>query len=398
MKIAVLSTSFSQGGAAIVTGRLTDALQLLGHEVKTFELEGNRERRASFLMERLEIFAGNGFNRKDLFKVSTATFGRRGIVGDLLEWKPDVAVFGWVNHGLLSLRQVRAIGAAGIPIVWIMHDMWNMTGICHHSLGCRRFEVECGLCPLIARPLRGRSDLSHRVWVRKNETYGKVKNLTFVAVSHWLAGMAAKSSLLGKLDCRVIPNVFPVKNHMVGPKERGLIIFGAARLDDPIKGFDYAIDALNRLDPESGAHVAFFGNIRNTEALERLRLPFELLGPLSGREVADLCSRAQVILSTSLYETLPTTLIEGQASGAVPVSFDRGGQADIIEHLQTGWLAPFGNTESIARGVEWALDGGIDPERLRAAVVRKFSAESVARAYIELFREVTGEDQPRFRE
>lgn len=391
MRIAVLSTSFSRGGAAIVTGRLVDALRRIGHEVATFELEGKRERRPSFLMERLEIYSANGFNRKDLFKVSTASFGRRGIVGELLQWKPDVAVFGWVNHGLLSLRQIKEIGRAGIPIVWIMHDMWNMTGICHHALGCVRFEGECGLCPLIAGPLRGSHDLSHKVWRRKNETYDEVKNLTFVAVSHWLAELAANSSLLGKRDCRVIPNVFPVENYRLAEKEKGLIIFGAARLDDPIKGLEYAIDALNMVDPESGAHVAFFGDIRNPEALERLRLPFELLGPLSGREVADLCSRAQVILSTSLYETLPTTLIEGQASGAVPVSFDRGGQADIIEHMKTGWLAPFGNTESIARGIEWGLGGGADPKELRASVARKFSADVVAGAYVELFREVTGE-------
>ncbi len=391
MKIAVLSTSFSLGGAAIVTSRLVDALRMLGHEVKTFELEGKRERKPSFLKERIEIFAANGFSRKNLFKVSTASFGCWNIVGDLIAWKPDVAVFGWVNHGLLSLRQVSKIGRSGIPVVWIMHDMWNMTGICHHSMGCRRFEAKCGCCPLIAAPLRRKGDLSHRVWRSKAKTYSGLEKLTFVAVSHWLARMAAKSSLLAGRDCRVIPNVFPTLNYRPGRKEKGLIIFGAARLDDPIKGLDYAIDALNRLDPASGAHAAFFGDIRNPQVLERLRLPYELLGPLQSKEVADLCARAQVILSTSLYETLPTTLIEGQASGAIPVSFDRGGQEDIIEHLKTGWLASFGNTESVAHGIEWALAQPIEASALRESVEQKFSAEAVAGAYVELFREVTGE-------
>lgn len=391
MKIAVLSTSFSVGGAAIVTQHLVDGLRATGNEVKPFSLSGIRERRPSFLKERLEIFIGNGLNRRDLFKVSTATFGDSKIVDDLLQWRPDVVVLAWINQGMLSLKHVRRIGESGIPMVWVMHDMWNMTGICHYSQGCGRFEGECGYCPLIAKPLRCASDMSRRVWRRKRETYGRLPGLTFVAVSRWLADQASKSSLLGRRECPVIPNVFPLENYSIGKKEPGLIVFGAARLDNPIKGLDLAVDALNRLDPKSGAHVVFFGDIRTTEALERLRLPYKLAGALSTAEVADLCSRAQVMLSTAHYETLGMTLIEGQASGAVPVSFNRGGQVDIIEHMKTGWLAPFGDVESIACGIEWALSGVVAPEKLRESVARKFSAATVARAYVELFRRVKGE-------
>ncbi|MDE7336084.1 MAG: glycosyl transferase, partial [Muribaculaceae bacterium] len=68
MKIAILSTSLTTGGAAIVTERLGRALENIGHEVKFFTLPGRRARKLPFLAERLEVFAGNGFNRKDLFK------------------------------------------------------------------------------------------------------------------------------------------------------------------------------------------------------------------------------------------------------------------------------------------------------------------------------------------
>ncbi len=71
MKIAILSTSLTTGGAAIVTERLGRALESLGHEVKFFILPGKRERKPSFLAERLEVFIGNGFNKKDLFTAWT---------------------------------------------------------------------------------------------------------------------------------------------------------------------------------------------------------------------------------------------------------------------------------------------------------------------------------------
>lgn len=385
MKIALLTTSALLGGAAIASSRLADALRACGHEVEIFSLDGRRrERTLPFIAERAKIFFGNGFNRDNLFKVSTASDGRRGLVEKVLAAHPDVIVLGWINQGLLSLGQIQKLGAGGTPLVWMMHDMWNLTGICHHSLGCMHFVGECGRCPLIAKSMRGENDLSHKVWLRKRALYRSVR-IQFVAVSNWLAELSRRSKLLADNPPVVIPNVFPMENFHIGEKERGLIVFGAARLDDPIKGLHHAVRALNLLSDRPEVHAVFFGELRNPGALGGLRIPYRHVGSLGQEAVAKLMSRAQVILSSSLYETLPTTLIEGQASGAMPVSFDRGGQRDIVEHHRSGYLAPFGDEEALARGIRWALDSEISPEELRAGMARKFSAEAVARRMISLF-------------
>ena len=388
MKIAILSTSATLGGAAIASARLASALKDQGQEVRLFTLDGvRRERTLPFLAERAEIFVSNGLNRDNLFKVSTASTGRSGIVEEVLSMAPDVIVLGWVNQGFLSLGQIRKLGSHGIPLVWVMHDMWNLTGICHHSLGCTRFTGECGYCPMIKKPMRGAGDLSHRVWSRKERLYLSVP-MRFVAVSHWLADLGRRSKLMRDNPPVVIPNVFPMENFRIGPKENGLIIMGAARLDDPIKGFHHAVGALNLLQGHPTAHVCFFGELRNPDALKGLKIPFEYLGPLDEAEVVELMSRACVVLSSSLYENLPTTLIEGQASGAMPVSFDRGGQADIIDHHHSGFLAPFGDEAALARGLQWAIEGPVAPETLRAEVERKFSAKAVAGRMISLFEDL----------
>ncbi len=385
MKIALLTTSALHGGAAIASARLADALRRCGQEVEIFSLDDKkRERTLPFLAERAKIFLANGLNRNNLFKVSTASDGRRGLVERVLAWGPDVIVMGWINQGLLSLSQIERLGAGGTPLVWMMHDMWNLTGICHHSLGCMHFVGECGRCPLISKQMRGENDLSHKVWLRKRRLYDSVR-IQFVSVSNWLAELSRRSKLLADNPPVVIPNVFPMENFYIAPKEPGLIIFGAARLDDPIKGLHHAVRALNQVADLPGAHAVFFGELRNSAALSDLRIPYEHVGPLDLTRVAELMSRAQVVLSSSLYETLPTTLIEGQASGAMPVSFDRGGQRDIIEHHRSGYLAPFGDEEALGRGIRWALESEISPEELRAEVARKFSAEAVARRMIDLF-------------
>ncbi len=113
-----------------------------------------------------------------------------------------------------------------------------------------------------------------------------------------------------------------------------IILMGAARLDDPIKGLDYAIDALNiivaRAHPEVAAGVrsrVLRGDTQPATA-RTPGIPYRHLGMITdSRLVSDLYAASRIILSTSLYETLPGTLIEGMAGGCIPVSFAQGGQS-----------------------------------------------------------------------
>lgn len=95
-----------------------------------------------------------------------------------------------------------------------------------------------------------------------------------------------------------------------------------------------------------------------------------------------------MVLSSSLYETLPGTLIEGQASGCLPVTFGRGGQADIVTHLSDGYIARYADTRDLAKGILWVLDQNVDRQALHESVRRRFSSTSVARSYIELFNQL----------
>lgn len=379
MKIAVLSTSASVGGAAIVTTSLVEALRGRGHEVGYFTLEGKREAKPSFLAERLGIFLRNGLRRDSLFKVSMADFGSPGIVERVRSFAPDVILLGWINQGFLSLSQITALSRIA-KTFWVMHDMWNFTGICHYSFGCMRFTGHCGDCPMIAGFMRGRHDLSNKGWHRKQRFYSR-NPLRFIAVSSWVKDMARRSSLLRDADVRVIPNVYPLYDFHIEAKEPGLIAWGAERLDNPIKGLRLAVEALNLLPSDLKVRVVFFGGYKDTSVLNGLKVPYELTGPLPVEGVRQLLARSQVVLSTALYETFGNTLIEGQASGAVPVSFNRGGQVDIIRHKESGFLADFGDIAAIARGVEWALTEGPSPESLRLAAERNFSASAVAARY-----------------
>ena len=101
--------------------------------------------------------------------------------------------------------------------------------------------------------------------------------------------------------------------------------------------------------------------------------------------VRQLYASSDVVLSTSLYETLPGTLIEGQAAGCLPVTFGRGGQGDIVTHRVDGYIAEYPDPKDIARGILWALNAKVDRQALHDSVGRRFGAESVAKRYIDLY-------------
>lgn len=406
MKIVILNKSDSTGGAAVVSRRLMEALRNAGHDARMLVVEklsdspfvesvGGLRSKATFLSERLGIFLANGFNRADLFKVDTASSGLP-LWNHPLVKEADVVCLNWINQGMLSLSGVRRIARMGKPVVWTMHDMWNMTGICHHAATCTDFHRNCGNCMFLGSRAAD-NDLSARVWNKKNAILSDL-GIRYVAVSSWLASRARKSSLLRSADVRVIPNAFclpDVEDHPRNDAER-VIIMGAARLDDPIKGLPVLKEALRILAEENvmNFRLVTFGGVKDPEQLSGFAVPHTHLGTLrSEAAVAEAMGSADVVVSASYYETLPGTLVEGQAFGAVPVGFRSGGQSDIIDDGVTGCLAdpdPRKNAEALADAIKRAVALQSDSTRrkMRESVERKFASTRVADAYISLFREI----------
>ena len=401
MKLVIINHSDTLGGASVVSYRLMKALRAMGVDASMLvsHKAGNDphvhmagmslRRKYTFLAEHLRIFTANGFNRDDLFKASIATDGLPLSRHPLVK-EADGVIINWVNQGMLSLREIGRIAAA-VPTVWTMHDMWNLTGVCHHAGECLAYRAPAGCadCPLM-HGRAGKHDLSARTFSRKKDLYASV-DIQFVAVSTWLRKLAEKSSLMAGCRVSVIPNAFPIEDFYTSPRmasapfglpeDKKLIVMGAARLDDPVKGLPYAIEALNRLRRDD-AMVVFFGAVRDPHAFDSLHFPYRHIGPVSEAELLrELYARATVVMSTSLYETLPGTLIEGQAAGCTPVSFDRGGQADIIDSSSAGYLVPAYDTEAFASALDSALDNPLDRTSLHNSVEKKFSATAVAEKY-----------------
>lgn len=465
MKIVIINKSDATGGAAVVSRRLMEALREAGADARMLVVEkltdspyvelaaSPGKSRIPFILERLKIFLANGLDRNTLFKIDTASDGlplwRHHLVKEA-----DAVLLNWVNQGMLSLEGIRKILKLGKPVVWTMHDMWCMTGVCHHAGECRRYLEECGDCPLLGR-MKCKKDISHTTWKRKLRLGELPEKISYVAVSNWLACKARESSLLGCQSVTVIPNAFHIPADMrfgdidekldLPPELRGLdlqrwgtgedfsqisgigkdlesqgeersavdcgekddsevltILFGAARLDDPIKNLPALVEMTKVLSCDypalaSRLQLVTFGNVKNPGALEGIAIHHSHLGMVKGEAaVRKVYENADILVSSSTYETLPGTLVEAQAYGCVPVSFNQGGQSDIVDHLKTGYIAEFSadaeeGGRRLAEGVAWAAGIMSDQGRrremkkaMRRSVERRFSARYVAEAYLRL--------------
>ncbi len=407
MKVVVVNHSDMQGGAAIVSLRLVHALQDAGIDARMLVIDkqsddelvgvmgGKWRNKWNFLAERLGVFLRNGMRRDTLFKIDT---GSHGINLASHPWvkDADVVCLNWVNQGTLSLKGVEQLAKSGKPIVWTMHDMWNCTGVCHYSFDCERYKDHCHSCPLLET---NGKDLSTTIQEKKRKLYEQV-SIHFVAVSHWLAECCKQSKTMANSDLSVIYNAFPIDDfdctRQTGgfegiPADKKIMVMGARRLDVEVKGFKELIEttqyiADNKPELASKIHLVLYGDLHDKTLLSKIKIPCTYLGTISSTEqLSSLYRHSDIVLSTALYENLPGTLIEGQASGCLPVTFGKGGQADIVEHLKTGYIAEYKDPASVAAGIEWAIGANVSREFLHSEVERKFAASKIAQQYIELF-------------
>ena len=413
MRVLIVNTSEKTGGAAVAANRLVNALNNNGVKAKMLVRKKETDSLTvvglpqslrlswNFLWERWCIFWHLHFSRKHLFEIDIANIGTD--ITSLPEFQEaDVIHLHWINQGMLSLKGIQKILDSGKPVVWTMHDMWELTGICHHSYGCDRYQDACHHCPFLQ--IRGSNDLSHKVYNKKAKLYADF-DIRFVAVSKWLADKASKSALTSNKPVVIIPNSISLSQFVMinridarrslSYNEKYIVIFGAARIDDDIKGLHFLLDALRLLVEQKrydrhNLRLLLFGGVRDESVLKTIPVPFTYWGYINDcLQLSQLYSAANIVVSSSLYETFGQTLIEAQLCGCVPVAFGNSGQADIIDHQVNGYLADYLSVDSLADGIDWAFHANLQQRDLKTSVVKKYSESVVASKYIQLYQELT---------
>ena len=310
------------------------------------------------------------------------------------------------THGNYFSHTVLPLLSRRRPVVWRLSDMWPMTGHCAYSFDCERWRTGCGSCPILSDPPELYRDTTATLWKIKDWSYSH-SDLTIVAPSKWIAGLAAESPLLNRFQIHIIPNgldttVFaPVpkdeaRNSLqIDPAER-VVLFSAESLSDRRKGGAYMQAAINRLaETEQNLTVLMVG-----ENGSNIDMPASVRTRVTGRidddrALAKIYSAADVFVLPTLAENLPNVALESMACGTPPVIFDVGGCSDAVRHMETGYLAKYANDEDLARGISLLLNDDELRVRLsrrsREVATSEYNIELQAQRFLSLYQQLTSD-------
>jgi glycosyltransferase involved in cell wall biosynthesis len=187
----------------------------------------------------------------------------------------------------------------------------------------------------------------------------------------------ALEALLFRLSHRVVaPSHFAadvvLRVHRLDPDDLAVLTYGAPRLEptmrarlagDPLdvvsvgrvakqKGLDDLCD-ISAAVPEYVASFAHIGSPRKDGAdgaVQQARISW--LGYRPYPKVLARLLEADIVLSTSMYETFGLALLEGMAAGAVPVAFACGAYEEFIEPDISGVLVAPGDVGGAIQAIE----------------------------------------------
>ncbi len=287
--------------------------------------------------------------------------------------KADVIYIHWALKGLMNFRSMEQLARLNKPVVIFLHDMWNITGGCHHSFTCEKYKTEgCNNCPMFSPGKR--NDLSAKEFRKKLKLYSKYNNLFFASPSRWLFDCAKESLLTKNKPVFYIPNI--LDNTLFKPIDKSaarlilnvdagetVIAFGAITVNSPYKGWAYlqkALELLKQDDSLKNISVLIFGSAYNKEIADAIPFKTRFMGYLLDEYSTSLVyNAADVFIAPSLAEAFGYVVMEALSCGTPVVGFNVGGIPDMIRHKENGYLAKYKDAEDVSEGIKFCLKNKI---------------------------------------
>jgi glycosyltransferase involved in cell wall biosynthesis len=414
MKVALFCTN-DVGGAGKAALRLHKGLSLIGEDSTFFvkhksgfdnnviQLHGPEINNLLFENIVQKYFVQNIYSGNTMSSMMYPSVGF-----NFLEYikEYDIINLHWVSM-FISVEAIVKMNTMGKPVIWTLHDQNPMTGACHYTHGCEKFQTDCSGCP----QLRENSYNITKVLLETKVKY-LPENLVLVAPSKWLADCAKSSLVFKNKRVEVIPNSLetdffrPVdkqeaKESMGIPQDARVIVFGACDLKERRKGANELLKVIryfkqttyagiNKLIEKKQLYLLIFGS--GAFFLDDLDLPLIQLGYVKhDEELSLIYSAADVLALPSLEDNLPNSLLESLSCGTPVVSFATGGMLDVIENGRNGFLVPLHDARSFAERLIDVLQGKSMSEECRRYALDHFALNVQATEYRDLFQEVIKE-------
>lgn len=408
--IVHLSTSDTEGGAAIAAYRLNTGLNRIGQNSSMFVKEQRSDDQCvkvasrpghkivRRLWEKRISLAQRPYVSSRPKMLEQFSDDRTPFPHHLVDEMPsaDILNLHWIS-GFVDYRAFFQSLPFGTPIVWTLHDQNPFTGGCHYSLGCEKFTVQCGSCPQLGS--HSVNDLSSRVFRRKQTSFGGLdrERVCIVAPSQWMKEEVEKSGLLSDFDVEVIPygvdvGVFRPRDRVVAreffdlPESSKIILFVAQSVNNYRKGFDLLAAALNELSIENVVLASVGGGEAELNSVHQ----HASIGQLTSDQIMSYAySAADLFVIPTRADNLPNVVMEAMACGTPVIGFDVGGVPDMVRSGSTGLLAKPENVAELRDAIRKLLSDEDFRQHLaaecRRVVLAEYQIEMQAEQYMSLY-------------
>lgn len=284
-----------------------------------------------------------------------------------------------------------------IPVVWTLHDCWPFTGHCTYfeRFNCMKWQTLCNDCPnKRGYPASYFIDNAKNNFLRKEELFTQLKNLSFVVPSKWMSDLLAKSFLKDYPKFLInngidLDKFRPINSDDLKDRydiKENKILLGVASTWDKRKGLSDFLK-LSNIAKDDFKIILVGINKRQIKSL-----PPNILGiqrTENQNQLASLYSLASVFINPTYVDNFPTTNLEALACGTSVITYNTGGSPETIDD-NTGIVVNKGDISGLKKAIDDVLSKGkpyfMDNCRQRA--LNLFNKDDRYKDYIDLFNEV----------
>ena len=265
----------------------------------------------------------------------------------------------WIGNEAISLNYLIKTRR---PILWTMHDMWPITSTEHFLDNPKLKKYTFKNC--------NNNFIKKNIFYKKKELFKK-KNIHLIANSKWLEKFAKKSELTKHLKIDTIYNPIETEQWIRKDKlyckkklnlshKKDYILFGAhGGLKNPRKGGDLFLESIkkiNSININKELEIIILGADKNyIKSINGIKFNFRKLE----KNIEKQCmyhSAVNLTVVASKAESLPQFTVETILCNNPVVSFDVGGNNEIIKHKFNGYLAKTYDTTDFANGINFCLN------------------------------------------
>ena len=369
MKILHVSYSDIIGGAGNAANQLHNSLLTKNISSKMLVLDKNLDDNLIIGPKtKLEIFIIDfkirlaRFLKRNFFKtINKESFSfnlfRTNILTKINNIDCDIVHLHWIGNEMLSILQIKKINK---PIVWSFHDMWPINGGEHYSEDIRCLE---GYLKKNKPKSEKGFDINRFLWSMKLKNL-KI-NLNIICYSNWLNELACNSEIYKNSNIVKIPYGIDIKfwkkidknlarEFFKLDKNHKIILFGSTSGTNNRKGFDYLVDALNKLKINNFILVVAGKKPKN---LDKLKCNYLYVGEVNDRKVRrTLFSASDLTVMPSILENFGLFALESASCEVPCVIFNKTGTTDLVKHKINGYVADKKNVDDLKDGIKWCLE------------------------------------------